>query len=143
MSSHDSDPELQHDLKQPVCGVRTGAALSAAIHAFLWGCVALGAAYVVPYWAKVFQDFGVELSTIQAFIIDLSFLTMRFWPIGVVGLVVATVADWWFLQTLTTQSSRSLARFWFWANVALPILAGVGIGVIVSISTANIMRNLS
>ena len=103
----------------------------------------MGMTYVVPWWAKVSQDFGVELNVIQALTIDLSFLMMRLWPIGLVGIIIAAVADWWILEWLTTRSSNSLARLYFWANVALPILVAVGIGVTVATSMVKIIQELS
>jgi hypothetical protein len=143
MPAHVSNSELQRDLKQPVRGVRISAVLSAAIHAFLWGCVVLSMAFLVPRWASVFEDLGVELTVSQAIIIDVSHLTVRLWPFGLAGVIAAAVADWWILGELTTQSSRSLARFWFWGNVALPILVAIMIGVIVATSMLSITQDLS
>ena len=143
MSTPAVESDYHDNWNPPDRRLHASAVLSAAVHMILWGSFVLALALVVPRWAKVFEDLGTELSAIASVVILLANLVARMWLFVPFGILGAAFADWWIMETLSSRQDKSLARLWFWLNVALPILLAIAVGVIIAANVGDLYMQLS
>ena len=71
--------------------------------------------FVIPTFAKIFEDFGSELPLPTRVMIALDGLIKKYYVVGVLGIVISIVAMLWWIRTTP-------GRYWYdWLKVHLPV----------------------
>jgi len=89
--------------------------------------------YVVPQFAKLYQDMGAQLPAITLIMLNIGNNSQRYFPIGIAAVLVAGALFWQWKKT--DRGAETLDRF----ILALPLLGGIWL----KYQVANFSRMLS
>jgi len=109
--------------------------LAVGLHLVTWCALCFGLYYCVPWYKKVFMDFGVELSADTLLLIQVSDLVVKYFYLLLAALAVFAVVDANIVNSFESQTSR-----WLWLGLMLAVPLCAILAVVVCISM--LMRSL-